>query len=76
LVITCTVVPMSGTSAHGKPRNTLTKTPGYWSSHRRARAMMSITGDAPVHCSTVAVTTGTAFVTRTGVYSPRMMRRR
>src|SRR5262252_3776892 len=59
LVIAWTVMPTSGTSAKGKPKKTFIYRSGSRASQVRARWTRSIHGEAPVHCSTVAVRIGT-----------------
>jgi hypothetical protein len=67
LVKTWTVMPTSGTSAKGKPKNTLTYKSGSRASHVSARCTRSIQGDAPVHCSTVGEMIGTFTVAFAGL---------
>ena len=66
LVSTWMVMPASGTSDHGKPKNTLTNTSGSRASQVSARCTRSLHGDAPVHCTTVGEMIGTFTVTVVG----------
>ena len=65
-VIAWMVMPPSGTSPQGKPKNTLTNTSGSRASQTSARWTRSIQGEAPVHCSTVGEMIGTFRVTCAG----------
>ncbi len=66
LVSTWKVMPTSGTSDQGKPKKKLTYVSGVRASQVSARCTRSIQGEAPVHCSTVGVMTGTFTVTCAG----------